>query len=230
MDDLEVQHLISQHRQLPISLQFYSSSWMTLSSETTLSPSQTFDICWSLLHCPVCGQFLYTSCIFRSHRLLHSFMVSSLNMHRKTLRFILAHSKKKSYVCWSVWTSIPPFSLECTCWRTSGISLFLRFYSSVFRERGREEEKKKNINVWLPLVGPLLGLQAMQAGALTGNRTSDLSVHSVHWATPGRVNFRHFIWTVIPCMDLLIVPVGAVQNVHFSCVFLVHKQQDLEAW
>ena len=41
-------------------------------------------------------------------------------------------------------------------------------------DRGREGEKEGNINVWLPLVRPLLGTwPATQACALTGNRTSD---------------------------------------------------------
>ena len=46
----------------------------------------------------------------------------------------------------------------------------------LFLERGMEGEG--NINVWLPLVRPLLGTwPATQACALTGNQTSNLSVH-----------------------------------------------------
>ena len=42
----------------------------------------------------------------------------------------------------------------------------------IFRERGREGEKARNINVWLPLACPLRGTwPATQACALTGNRT-----------------------------------------------------------
>ena len=41
-----------------------------------------------------------------------------------------------------------------------------------------EKERERNINVWLPLVYPLLGTwPATQACALTGNRTSDILVH-----------------------------------------------------
>ena len=49
----------------------------------------------------------------------------------------------------------------------------------MFREReGREKEKARNTNVWLPLTRPPLGTWlAAQARALTGTRTSDLSVH-----------------------------------------------------
>ena len=36
--------------------------------------------------------------------------------------------------------------------------LFLRFYLFIFRQRGgREKEKERNINVWLPLTRPLWG-------------------------------------------------------------------------
>ena len=42
---------------------------------------------------------------------------------------------------------------------------------------GREKERKRNTNVWLPLVHPLLGTwPATQACALTGNRTGNALV------------------------------------------------------
>ena len=47
----------------------------------------------------------------------------------------------------------------------------------LFSERGEgsKEESGRNINVWLPLVHPLLGAwPTTQACALTGNPTSDL--------------------------------------------------------
>ena len=48
----------------------------------------------------------------------------------------------------------------------------------LFLERGEWREKERNINVWLPLVCPLLGTwPATQACALTGNRTGDSLVH-----------------------------------------------------
>ena len=51
---------------------------------------------------------------------------------------------------------------------------FLRFYLFVFRERGREGERERNINVWLPLTRPLLGPQpAFQPCALTGNQAGN---------------------------------------------------------
>ena len=43
---------------------------------------------------------------------------------------------------------------------------------------GREKERERNINVWLPLTHHQLGIwPATQACALTGNRTSHILVH-----------------------------------------------------
>ena len=48
----------------------------------------------------------------------------------------------------------------------------------IFRERGKEEDRVRNINVWLPLACPLLGTwPTTQACALTGNPTGDPLVH-----------------------------------------------------
>ena len=55
------------------------------------------------------------------------------------------------------------------------IYLFILFFD---RGQGREKERERNINVWLPLVCPLLGTWlAAQACALTGNQTGDPLVH-----------------------------------------------------
>ena len=55
----------------------------------------------------------------------------------------------------------------------------LKKYLLIFRERrGREKERERNINVWLPVMRPLLGTwPATQACVLTGNQTSDPLVH-----------------------------------------------------
>ena len=56
----------------------------------------------------------------------------------------------------------------------SFLPFFKRFYSFIFRQKGREG----NINVWLPLVRPQLGIwPTIQACALTGNQTNDPLVH-----------------------------------------------------
>ena len=66
---------------------------------------------------------------------------------------------------------------------------FLKDFIYLFLERGKRG-RKRNINVWLPLMWSPLGTwSATQAYALTGNRTSDLwfaGWHSIHWAIPGR--------------------------------------------
>ena len=54
----------------------------------------------------------------------------------------------------------------------------LRFYLFLERGEGREKERKRNINVWLPLARPLVETwPAAQACALTGHRTGDPLVH-----------------------------------------------------
>ena len=53
---------------------------------------------------------------------------------------------------------------------------FLKDFIYLFSERGegREKERERNVNVWLSLACPPLGIRlATQACALTGNRTSD---------------------------------------------------------
>ena len=59
------------------------------------------------------------------------------------------------------------------------LCIFLKyFHLFIFRGEGKEEERERNINVWLPLVCPTLGTwPATQACALNGNQTSNLSVH-----------------------------------------------------
>ena len=55
--------------------------------------------------------------------------------------------------------------------------LFELFYF-IFRGEGTEEERGRNINMWLPVTRPLLGTwPSTQACALTGNQTGDPLVH-----------------------------------------------------
>ena len=66
----------------------------------------------------------------------------------------------------------------------------------LFLERGREEERERNINVWLPLMHPVLGTwPTTQACALTGNRTSNplvwsLALSPVHHTRQGTIIFN----------------------------------------
>ena len=70
-----------------------------------------------------------------------------------------------------------------------GVGLFLgslffllkKDFIYLFLQRGKEKEKERerNINVWLPLVCPLMGTwSATQACVLTGNWTSNPLLHS----------------------------------------------------
>ena len=58
--------------------------------------------------------------------------------------------------------------------------IFFEDFIYLFLERwgGRENERERNITVWLPLVHPLLGSwPTTQACALTGNQTFGSLVH-----------------------------------------------------
>ena len=54
---------------------------------------------------------------------------------------------------------------------------FFKGFIYLYSEKRREEEKERNISVWLPLARPTLGTDpTAQACALTGNQTGDLLV------------------------------------------------------
>ena len=83
----------------------------------------------------------------------------------------------------------------CVC-KSSFFLLFKKdFIYLLFKERGTEGERGgKHQHGVASHVPPLLGTwPATQAGALTGNVTSDpfwfAGQHSVHWATPARAFF-----------------------------------------
>ena len=85
---------------------------------------------------------------------------------------------------------------------------FWRFCLFLDRGEGRGKERKRRINVWLPLKRPLLGTwPATQACALTRNRTGDLLVHRPalnplsHTAQGGIANI--FKWVKDPTIQRL---------------------------
>ena len=59
--------------------------------------------------------------------------------------------------------------------------LFIYLFIYLFGvQDGREEERERNINVWLPLICPLLGTWTTTQGcALTGNQTGNPLVHGL---------------------------------------------------
>ena len=83
---------------------------------------------------------------------------------------------------------LPPSSsgsLLCVNWSPVLPKLVTFFFLKDFiylfleREEGREKERERNVNVWLPLTWPPLGTwPATQECALTGNQTGDPLVHS----------------------------------------------------
>ena len=115
---------------------------------------------------------------------------------------------------------------------------FLHFFKKniyLFLERGegREKEKERNINVWLPLMHPLLGNWATtQACALTGNRTGDPLLRSLmlnslsHTSQSPWMVFMtminhtwwHEVWTTGQSLSLNCMPVYTHMNAH-KCTY-----------
>ena len=107
-------------------------------------------------------------------------------------------------------------------WNTLPLHVFLKsiLFISFFLERGKEKERERNINVWLPLTWPLLGTwPATQASALTGNWTSDPLVRRlavIHWAIPARADYQNIN---ISDPGWLAQLVGVSFRVHQDCGF-----------
>ena len=87
------------------------------------------------------------------------------------------------------------------------LKILKRLYIFIFRERGgegKEQERERNITVWLPLVYLLLGTwPEIQVCALTGNRTGDPLVHKsafnpLSHTSQGRNYFLKFLRLGLP--------------------------------
>ena len=80
--------------------------------------------------------------------------------------------------------------------------IFLRFiyYFFFWRREGKEKERKRNINMWLTLMRPLLGTwPAIQACALTGNQPGDplvfrLALNPLSHTSQGNIIFYLIIF------------------------------------
>ena len=81
---------------------------------------------------------------------------------------------------------------------------FKIYYLFIFREKGREGERERNINVWLPFMCPLLGTwpetRHMPWLEMEPVTLRFREGHSIHWATPPRAPCVNFI-----CSDQTVV-------------------------
>ena len=82
--------------------------------------------------------------------------------------------------------------------------LFIYFLE---RGEGKEKEREKNRNVWLPLTCP-------QACALTGNGTGDhlvrrLALNALSYTSQGFFRFFFYCWsiTIVPVSPVMLFPV-----------------------
>ena len=117
-------------------------------------------------------------------------------------------------------------------------------YSFLEREEEKEKERERNINVWLPLMRPILRTwPATQACALTGNRTGDTLVHSphsIHWATPARAIFLNWFlkkkklypekWNYFPIVTQKTRNSFLNLNVHKKFRKIFSKPEFLKPW
>ena len=63
-----------------------------------------------------------------------------------------------------------------------------RFYLSIFRARGKEGERERNINVWLPLPRSLNGDLACNPGMCPDWQSSQRPFASQAWAQPTEIH------------------------------------------
>ena len=109
------------------------------------------------------------------------------------------------------------------------LGFFLDFLSLFLdRGEGKENERERNISVWFPLLRPLLGnWPAIQACALTGNQTWDLSVRrpALHpLSHTSQSKSWHFEWWIHPndikilfCFSFILLPLS--HRCHFIYYF-----------
>ena len=81
--------------------------------------------------------------------------------------------------CWIVSNAFSA-SIDVITWFCPFVYVMHLKILFIYRQEGRERERERNINVWLPPVHPLLGTwPATQACTLTGNWTVDPLVHGL---------------------------------------------------
>ena len=134
-----------------------------------------------------------------------STMTSFLHLQPRPLLFPGGHTYHPSlYYALLSYEIVPSTSITAApgivTWEThQGIIIRLILFKKDFiylflkRGEGKEKERERSINVWLPLTHPMLGTWfTTQACALTGNQPATLwftGWHSIHWAAPARALF-----------------------------------------
>ena len=158
------------------------------------------DLCWGLWGCQ--GVWIYGHYMVNPMPLYLSFFFCKTGrslLPQRSLWDVQSddHLRKAGAVQWArpcQWLLLEREKEVCFLSRQEKncreLYFFKRFYWFIFRERGKEGERKRNINVQLPLTCTLLGtwLQPRHVPWL-GIEPSTLwftSQHSIHWATPAR--------------------------------------------
>ena len=83
----------------------------------------------------------------------------------------------------------------------------LLFFKNLDREDGREKERERNINVWLPLVCPNCGPDPQPRHVpwlgIEPVTFWFAGQHSMHWATPARADLHTLCVCVCVCVAVL---------------------------
>ena len=101
--------------------------------------------------------------------------VSGVSVYKQNM-----HSPVPSKLYYFYYLLLSKSNMYITCLDPEGIWIYFFIYLKRFiclfshRGEGKEKKRERNINVWLPLMRPLLGTwPATQACALTGSRSSN---------------------------------------------------------
>ena len=89
------------------------------------------------------------------------------------------------------------YIVELKIMQCCGKQFFKRFHLILEKERGKENDRERNINVWLPLMCPPTGDLARNPGMCPDWESNQWTLwftgqHSIHWATPARAD--RFFW------------------------------------
>ena len=124
------------------------------------------------------------------YELLHYWVHVASRSYRYSLKLIITQAQV--FIFWFIikkWLFVPIFY----------ILLFFKDFVYLFFERGegREEERERNINVWLPLVRPYQGPGPQSRHVpWPGSKPTTLLFtgwHPIHWVTSAGATFCFFL-------------------------------------